>query len=37
MVLLSLNVDLFTALKTAIDAKATLFLQQMGQNAERGW
>lgn len=37
MILLSLNVDLYTALKTAMNAKATLFLQQMVQNVERGW
>lgn len=37
MILLSLNVDPCTALKTATGAKATLFLQQMAQNVEKGW
>ena len=37
MILLSLNVDLCTALKTAMNARATLFLPQMVQNVDRGW
>lgn len=37
MILFSLNVDLCTAVKTAMVAQATLFLQQTVQDVERGW